>query len=413
MKRLTLALAVILAGCGKADAPAPPAAPAPAAAQEPKQSGPEPARTQDASPESLAQTLMDEAARKEIASGGRPDFVLAAYHEVCVRHPFTAAGKKALGRCVELEADAVTAIDKEFEGVRSAADTLAKNRKFFDAIASLEKYSASTPKESLKRRSKALIERIENDARKAYVEAVRAARKSAANKSYEEAEKLLKEASEHSTGEINNAAERDLSLLEHLKKVESTKRAMVAEEAALKAFGDRAAKLLKRLKERAYAEVIKELDGAIADPSLEPCRDRLTSDRAAAAAAATFWEAIQKTLKARLNQEITLKTADGKSVRGVLKKVHESGLSVRLESAAADTPLDSLHSDQLLSLAINPDGLAESAGASYAAAAMWFFFEGRQGESRLELATAVEMETEITLVEASWRRGFFRMAQAK
>ena len=124
-------------------------------------------------------------------------------------------------------------------------------------------------------------------------------------------------------------------------------------------------------------------------------------------------KAIQKTLKSHLNQEITLKTADGKSVRGVLKKIQESGLSVRFESAAADTQLDSLHSDQLLTLAINPDGLAESAGASYAAAAMWFFLEGRQAESRLELATAVEMETDITLVEASWRRGFFRMAQAK
>ncbi|HEU4338831.1 MAG TPA: hypothetical protein VFS19_02085 [Planctomycetota bacterium] len=409
MKRLTLALAAILAGCGKTDAPAPSVPPAPAAAQEPKQAGSEPAKTQESSPETLAQTLMDEAARKEIASGGRPDVVLAAYHEVCVRYPFTAAGKKALARCVELEADAVTAIDKEFEGVRSAADTLAKNRKFFDAIASLEKYSASTPKESLKRRAKALIERIENDARKAYVDAVRAARKSA----HVDAERLIKEASEHSTPEVNNAAERDLSLLEHLKKVEATKRAMVAEEAALKAFGDRAAKLLKRLKERAYAEVIKELDAAIADPSLEPCRDSLTADRAAAAAAATFWEAIQKTLKARLNQEITLKTADGKSVRGVLKKIHESGLSVRLDPSTSDTPLDSLHSDQLVSLAIHSEGLAENAGASYAAAAMWFFLEGRQAESRLELATAQEMEADITLVEASWRRGFFRMAQAK
>jgi hypothetical protein len=132
------------------------------------------------------------------------------------------------------------------------------------------------------------------------------------------------------------------------------------------------------------------------------------------AAASTFWDAIQKTLKARLNQEVHWRTgAEGKTVRGVLKKIHESGLSVRLEGAAADTPLDSIHSDQLLTLGINRDGLPEDAGASYAAAAMWFFLEGRAVESKIELATASEMGADVALTESAWRRGFFRLALGK
>jgi hypothetical protein len=202
-------------------------------------------------------------------------------------------------------------------------------------------------------------------------------------------------------------------LIDRCRQVEATKKSMAAEQAALSAFGERATKLVKRMRDRAYAEVIKELDAAIADPALSACHDRLKADRAAAQAASAFWEAIQKTLKARLNQEVHLKAADGKTVRGVLKKIHETGLSIRLEAAAADTPLDSLHSDQLLTLGINRDGLPEDAGASYAAAAMWFFLEGRAAESKIELATASEMGADMTLLETAWRRGFFRLALYK
>ena len=406
---------LLVAGCGSGEAPPPesgPAAPGPKS-QDGKAAAPEGPKSQESSPDSLAQAFLEEAGRREKAHPGKPDVALLAHHEVCVRVPFSAASKRALARCVELETDAVKAIESAFAQARATAEGLAKQGQFASAIASLASFAASTDKEALKRRAASLIELIENDARKAYVEAVRSARKSATAGSLDEAKRLLTSVSEKSTPEVREFAERDLALVERCREVADRKRSIAAEEASLKVFGERATHLLRRLKDRAYAEVLKELDAAIADPALAACKDRLTADRAAVAAASSFWDAIQKSLKARLNQEVTWKLADGKSVRGVLKKIHESGLSVKLDSSATEMPLDKLHPDQLLVMAISRDGLAEDQGASYGSAAMWFFLEGRQAESRVLLATASEMKADVQLLETSWRRGFFRLASAK
>jgi hypothetical protein len=267
MRRL-LAVLLLVAGCGGGEPPAPETgAPAPG----PKSPGaktpaPETAKPQEASIETLAQALLDAAGRRP------PEQALAAHHDVCVRFPMSKAGLKAAARCVELESEAVRAIDREFVEPRAAAETLKKKGRFADAIASLRSFSVSTPKEPLKRRAESLIEQIENEARKAYLEVVRAARKPATAGSYDEAAQILKSASEFSTAEVASAAERDLALLDRCRQVEVTKKSMAAEQAALGAFGERAAKLLKRVKERAYTEVIKELDAAIADPALSACR---------------------------------------------------------------------------------------------------------------------------------------------
>jgi hypothetical protein len=392
-----LALILALAGCGEPAAPPAPPPPPPAEKAAPAVES-KPA-VQDQSPETAAR-LIFEAGKK-----------LEDFHALAVRYPTTKAGRRAMERCLELEADLVKATDREFAAAQSGADTLCKAGRFADAIASLRSFGASTTKESLRGRTDRQIERVENDARRAYVEAVRAARQAVAKGRLDEAAKLLKTAAEKSTVDVRDAADRDLDLLERYRAAEEERRLAAAEAEARKAFGDRATPLLQRIRERAYAEVLKELDAAAADPALAPVKDRLIADRAAVASAQTFWEAIQKTLKSRLNQDVHFKGADGKPVRGVLKKINDQGLSVRLD--AADVPLASLHSDQLLLLAINPDGLPEDSGASYAAAAMWFFLEGRAAESRIELATADEMKADITLLEAAWRRGFFRMAQTQ
>lgn len=417
MKRtLILAAALMAAGCGGSAAPPPPpsAAPSPSGPQGTKTTAPEGTpSSQEPTNEALAKALLDEAGRREKAQPDKPELAFAAHHDVSVRLPFTEAGRRAAARCVELEDALQKAVDLQFKTPREAAMAHAKEGRFADAVAGLKSYAGSATSEGLKRRADAQIAHLENEARRTYVDAVRAARKSVAAGAYDEAVKQLKAASDRSTSEVLDAAAKDLALLDAYRRAEETKRSMAAEESAQRAFGDRATRLLKRIRERAYAEVLKDLDGAIADPALAACKDRLTSDRAAVAAAASFWEALQKSLKARLNQELVLKSSDGKPIRGTLKKIHESGISVRLEPPGVDVPLDSLHADSLLLLAVYRDGLAEDSPASYASAAMWFFLEGRHAVSRVELATASEMNADLTLLEPAWRRGFFRSAVGK
>ena len=405
MKTLTvMALIVLLAGCGESNPPAAP--PQPPASTDKKTPAVEATPTvQGQTPEVTAQLLFDD------VKAVKPEAAQAAYHAVAVRYPATKAGRRAIERCIELDSEIVRSLDREFAAAQAGAAELMKAGRFADAIASLRSFGASTSKEPLQARTDRQIERVENEARRAYVVAVRAAREAVSKGSLDEAARLLKTAAEKSTLDVRYAAERDLDLLERYRAAVEEKRLVAAEAGARRAFGDRAAHLLKRCRERAYAEVLKDLDAAIADPALAPVRDRLTTDRAAVASALSFWEAIQKTLKSRLNQEVHLKGADGKFVRGVLKKINDSGLTVRVDTA--DVALASLHSDPLLILAINPDGLPEDAASSYAAAAMWFFLEGRAAEARLELATAGEMGADIASLEAAWRRGFFRIAMGK
>jgi hypothetical protein len=363
--------------------------------------------------EAIAQAIFEEAAAREKASADKPDVAMTSYHELCVRHPLTKAGRAAAQKCVALEGDVAKALDREFGVARTAAEKLLKEGRFADALQSLRAYSDGTNKEALKRRSAALAESIENDARRAYVVAVKAARAAATKGAFDESAALLKSASEKSTEDVKSAAEGDLSLLERYRETEERKKAIAEEEASRKAFGDRAAKLLKRARERAYADVVKELDAAIADPALASAKDRLAADRAVVVAASTFWDAVLKTLKARVGQDVRLKKADGKYARGTLKRVADTGVSLRLEPPGVDIPLETLHADTLVALAIHGDGLPADAGASYAAAAMWFFLEGRPEVSRIELATAVELKADVSQLEPAWRSGFFRIALGK
>ena len=412
---LAMSAALLMPGCGGSESPDPAAAPktAPVAnsSTKPPDSGPAKGPAQEDSAESLAKALLDDAARRE--KPDRPELAQSGYHDVCVRHPFTQAGRMAAARCVELEASLQKAIDLEFEKPRQDAVELTKAGRFGEAVAGLARFGESTKKDPLKRRAAALIANIENSARQEYGKAVRAAKTAATAGSIDEAVRLLKSAAQQSIPQIQEPAEVDLQLLDQYRQAQEAKRTASVEEGARKAFGDRAQRLLKRLKERAYAEVIKDLDAALADPALAPCKDLLAADRAAAAAAAAFWEAIQKGLKARLNQEVAFLLADGKFARGTLKRIHENGVSFRLEGSPADVQVDALHSDQLLVLAISRDGLPEDAGASYAAASMWFFLEGRHAVSRLELATAAGLGADVTVLETAWRRGFFRSALGK
>jgi len=410
----SVAAAFFIGGCGGSSAPPPPAPTPPPAA---RGSGATPekrqAETAEPTPEAVAQALLEEAQRLEKSQSDRPDLVLAGFHDVTVRHPFTPAGRKAASRCVELEASLMEGLNREFQVPREAAVKLRKEGRFGDAVAGLRAYLSTATKEILKRRANAEIAFTENEARRLYGEAVKNARESVKRGAVDEAAALLKSASERSTSEVRDGAARDLANLDEYRRAGEARKTAEASEAAQNAFGNRAHRLLKRLKERAYAEVVTELDLAVKDPALAGCRDRLAADRAAAAAAASFWEAVQKNLKARVNQEVTLITAEGKLIRGTLKRIQENGSALRIEPSPGDVPLESLHPDQILLFAFGRDGLPESSGNSCAAAAMWFFLEGRHDLSRLELATARELGADVDALEAAWRRGFFRAALGK
>jgi len=410
----SVAAAMLIGGCGGSAAPPPPAA-APSPATRGSGTTPEKrqSETREPTPEDNARALLEEAQRFEKARADRPDLVLAEFQDVIVRHPFTESGRKAASRCVELEASLMEALNREFQVPREAAVKLRNEGRWGDAVAGLRTFLSTATKEILKRRANAEIAFTENEARRLYGEAVKKAREAAKGRAFDEAAALLKTASERSTSEVRDGAARDLVNLDEYRRAGEARKAAEATEAAQNAFGNRAHRLLKRLKERAYAEVVTDLDLAVKDPALAGCKDRLAADRAAVVAAASFWEGVQKNLKARLNQEVALVTAEGKLIRGTLKRIQENGSAIRIEPSPGDVPLESLHPDQILLFAFGRDGLPEQAGASYAAAGMWFFLEGRNDLSRLELATARELGADVEALEAAWRRGFFRSALGK
>ncbi|HEY3226394.1 MAG TPA: hypothetical protein VGK61_05310 [Planctomycetota bacterium] len=406
--------ALLMAGCGGSSTPPPPVpAPTSSSPASGAASGKPTSETLEPTPEADAQALFEEAQRLEKTQAERPDLVLSGFHDVSVRHPFTTAGRRAASKCVDLEASLLEALHREFQVPHEAALKLRKEGRFGDAVAGLRSYLSTTTKEILKRRATAEIAFTENEARRVYGEAVTKARESAKRGVIDEAVALLKSASEPSTSEVREGAARDLANLDEFRRAGEARKTAEATEAAQSAFGNRAHRLLKRLKERAYAEVLAELDAAVKDPALAGCRDRLAGDRAVVAAAAAFWEAVQKNLKARVNQEVTLLTAEGKFIRGILKRIQENGASLRIEPSPGDVPLESLHTDQVLLFGFGREGLPEQAGTSCAAAAMWLFLEGRHDISRLELATARELGAEVDALEAAWRRGFFRAAIGK
>ena len=387
MRPLTLAAVLLLAGCGKPDAPA--AAPSPVAAPDDpvKPSTPQ---AKEPTREAIAQAMFDVAAKVG---------TLAAYHEVAVRAPETGPGRKALEQCGGLEGAEHASLEQKFVPIEREVADLAKAGRYQAALDRLVEFERG--QDSLRRKAHRKGEELRNEARIAYMAAVRTARTAP----LDEAASMLKAASEHSTPEVREAAERDRTHIDRVRVARDAKRAAAEEAESVRILGERSAAWLKRIRERAYAEVLKEMETALADPKLAPSKERLAADRDAVKSAAAFWDAFQKSIKARLNQEVSLRTADTKVIRGTLKKVTDA--SLRIENL--DVPLATLHADQLILLAIHRDALPEDAGASYGSAAMWFFLEGKHDLSRLFLATSVELGPAPESLETSWRRGFFRL----
>jgi hypothetical protein len=391
MRKLALAAALIVTGCGKTDAPAP--APPPAATPDTPVTPTAPP-SKEPSREGVAQAMYDAAAKKGS---------LAAFHEVAVRVPDTAPGRRALEQCASLEGAEHDSHERQFLEPDRKAREFAKAGRFDAAIDLLLKFGKDH--DSLNRKVDRRIEELRNEARDAYMKAVRAARTAP----LDEAMILIKVAAEHSTPEVREAASRDFALIDRVRAARETKRASAAEAESSRILGERAISWLKRIRERAYAEVLKEMETALADPKLAPSKERLAADRDAVKSAAAFWDAVHKTIKANVNQPVAYRTSDNKVIRGTLKRVTD--VSIRIENL--DVPLAMIHADQLVLLALHREALPEDAGASYASAAMWFFLEGKPDLSRLLLATSAEMGPAAESLETAWRRGFFRLVMGR
>jgi hypothetical protein len=408
LSALLAGIVLTVPGCRKApDAPKSPAPVAPA----PPKAGDPPAPAggpSDPGAEELARALLDEARR------AGPDEVSAPfYHQVCLRHPFTEAGREAAGRCVAFETAAREAFEREFQEARQEAEALRMEGRFAESIVRLRGFIAKTTKETLRLRAVDEISLIENEARRAYNDGVKKARAKAASDAFEGAAALLESAAMGSTDEVRGALAGDLATLGRILRRAEDRRSRNAAAAAEAAFRDRARRILALVKARKLEEALADLDAALKDPAHSPLRDALNADRAAVAAAAAFWDALQKNLKGRLNQEFSCLLADGKAVRGVLKRIVDNGITLQVEATAREVAFETLHPDQMILLAFGRGGLPEGTGESYAQAAMAFFLEGKDPLARLELATAVELGADVGPLESAWRRGVLRAALAR
>jgi len=394
---ILLAAAVLaMGGCGKA--PAPPAAPPqgnppPPVTDQPSTS---PEKTADPGSEELAKALIEEVRNDR--------------HQVCVRYPFTVAGREAAGRCVAAETAAREAFEREFQEARRTVEEICKEGRIADAVERWGEFLVKTAKEPLRRRAEAEIALLENEAVRAYNDGVRKARDRATAGAFDESAALLESAAKGSTPEVREALAEDLAALGRRRRRAADRRGREAAAAAESGFRDRARRILDKARARKYEEALADLDAAILEPAQAPVREVLEADRACLAAAAAFWDAVLKNLRGRLNQDASFLLLDGKSTRGVVKRIFENGITLQVDANSREVAFSALHTDQLILLAFGRGGLQDGSGESYSRAAMWFFLEGKDALARLELATAAELGADIGSLESAWRRGLLRAA---
>ncbi len=358
--------------------------------------------------EKAAKVLFDEA--KAFEDQDKPDLALQKYLDLSIKYPFSALAHQAGERSVEIEKRLKDLFVKEFEAARQASEKAVAAGEVVKAIEGLRAFAATASNDMVRRRAEGEAAQLENDARKAYNEALQKADALAKEHKYSEAAELLRAASERSIEEVRTAAEKDRAALAEAGKAWGEWRARQQVEAAEESALKKVKALLPKLKARKYDEALKELEAAAKSPAYVPVAAILEGDRALAAAAASWWEAVLKGLKARAGQEAAFQTADGKWTRGKLTKILEDRLIVRIEDTDVEVPLDKLHDDQVVLLATGRGGLAEGSGETYAKAAMWFFLEGKAETSRLYLATAKELGFAADSLEKSWREGYLRAA---
>jgi hypothetical protein len=208
--------------------------------------------------------------------------------------------------------------------------------------------------------------------------------------------------------EVDAAVDRALAALRRSAVERRERHEAVMEAAAWKEADAKLAPVLaSHLRERRYAEALKELDEAAARPGMAPLRDPLADERAAVAEAASFWEAFLKALAAHQGQEVSLPLSGGRRLSGRLLGIADG--QVRVEGAA-DVPLASLHEDLVVAWTLGHAWPAND-GAAHVKAALFLHADGREDAARRFLATAKELGAAADGAERIFREGLLRQVR--
>jgi hypothetical protein len=404
---------VIPRGGSPADGPgAATSDPGPARPSKPSASKPsDPAAPGDPE-ERAARKLYDAAEAYERREPAEYEKRMAHWREVVTKYPTSGWAKKADDKYRAASASLQTLLDREFEGARKDAQSLAAAGHFADAVETLQNYKGSQSRDLLKRRADTEIAAVENASRLAYNEAAQSARALVANGALADAAAVFEAAL---LGAIPEVAERCRKSIAQLKEASAAKARWEESKKgddARRAFREETApKLLALVRGRRYDDALQSLSAAAAAPANAPIRDEIAAERASIADASSFWDAFLKALRARSGQQASLLLADGRRLTGKIANVAEDRVSVDTGDGSTDAPLDKLHADLLVGWTIGRTLAAED-GVTYVKAGLFFFCEGREDLARLYLATAHELHGPVDPAEKTFREGFLRAALA-
>lgn len=362
--------------------------------------------------ERQARELYEAAEAYERAEPGEYEKRMARWHEVVMQHPTSSWAKKADDRHRAAATSLQALLDREFEGTRRDAQSLAAAGHFVDAIETLQAYRATQFRELLKRRAEVEISGLENASRLAYNEAASKARDLAVKGEFAAALPLFESVAKGAIPEVATRCRKSIEQLQEAAaqrdRFEQTKKG----DDARRSFREEAApKILALVRTRHYDEALKELSLAAAAPPNAAIRDEIVAERASIVDASAFWEAFLKALRGRVGQEASLLLTDGKKVTGRISRIQDDKVVIENGETATETPLDRLHADLLVGWTLGKT-LAAEEGLTYVKSALFFFCEGRDDLARLYLATARELNGPTEAAEKFFRGGFLRAALA-
>lgn len=360
--------------------------------------------------EKAAQELYGAAETYEKANAGDPEKISLKYLEVYHHHPTTTWGRKAEQKARQQQQALEKSLEREFQGVRKDAETLAAAGHFLDAIQGLQDYLKEQKKDALRRRTEREILSLENRSRESFNRAAAEAQALAKKGEYAEAAAVFTKTKEGAILEVSRRCDEALAQLRDAGAAFDEFNAARRNEETLLAFREGpATRALGHFHARRYEEGLKEFDGAPA-----ALKDPVAREREAAALAGAFWEAFLKALRARAVQDISIAPAGPKDLRttGKLLRIASDRLVLDTGDASTDVLFDKIPIDQVVAWTIGKTLPAEEA-ATYVKAALFFFLDGRDDLARTYLATAKELGADIAEPERIFREGLLRSVSGK
>lgn len=356
--------------------------------------------------EQAAQELYGAAEAFERAHPGDPETVLPRYREVYHKHPTTRWGKKAEEKARGIDQAFQASLEREFQGVKKDAQTLAAVGHYTDAIETARNYLKEQTRDALRQRAEREIVSLENACREAFNRLAQQADPMAKKGEYAAAAGLFEAMREGAIPEVAARCEKAAAELREAAKSYEAFAASKQDEEAHKSFREGpAVKALALLRARRYEEGLKEFDAA---PAGLP---EAAAERAAIAQAAAFWEAFLKALRSRLNSDVSIALAGPKEPRAAGRLVRLGADRAALDAGETTTEVlfEKIHLDQVVAWTIGKTLPAEEA-ATYVKAALFFFCDGHDELARRYLATAKELGADISGPERVFREGFLRAA---